>query len=833
MGGIGKTQTSLRYGKSSVRGASTNPKYRNILFLHANGLDILYDEVCRNVLGLGIVNETTLQTLSASLIVESFLSWLRDTEDWLLIFDNVRDVNNIHRFRPGHGKGHIIFTTRDRYLADLLCGPDKVIELEPLTQAEGMELVRSIMRTSLPPTAENDSLARQVSDFALGLPLLIEQVAMSSLAAGRTLPQSMDMMKKKRRELLSAKAAGSSHEHNHTVAAILITSFETTQAKYPMAGALFQFLCKLEPSSIPMSLLTRSVNTMEPHLARPTMYPRGSVRTPEAEAAYQQRSQRQRFSLYDFNPWDPAWLRRILHTGEYKTEYLQPNLPRIDSRSDVEMQTSWQNNPMLKGVFDDSHQLNKAITQLEAAFLLRLQLSRSTIWIHDVFAAVMNAYIANESEELGKVTAHIAATLVWLAFPVPDSRPQRRDLCSQYLPHAVSCLGHLKEHGGPALMNDVAVGAELNHVVASTIFLSSIVHYDSDNPMNEPRVALLKKSVEHYKDALRGYNAAWKRVMAHPHMQGVKGRDRLIASIHTDMTREEHCQVQGRDPTFYVPDRWFSGCERFGNNALWRALQTAGRIGVCYWELRDYEEAELWLRRAKAGVEWIWGSSILCIEVQEMTKKLLSLKMEMEDWEGALVVAEELKTRYEALDDMGEGSVATVSGFYPATELSCTMGIIYHKLGKWEDAKKWFMVGLRGSREIHGRNGDGMWPILLALTGAYAEAGDWEGALRWWLEAVQTLHYGRTDRFWESRVLLASEGLERAEAEVEEQGKRDEGLRKETKQAQKVMKTYKGMVDHSRRIVQVGGEDLYSDEWTDEMRKWLKIGQERGIERWD
>ncbi len=828
MGGVGKTQTALRYWSQSVHDASKYPTYRHILFLHASDQQVLYAEVRRIVLGLGVVNEAALQRLGDKVIVESLLNWLRDAENWLLIFDNVQDINHIHPFRPGEGKGHILFTTRDKYLAELLCSRAMAMPLNPLTGTEGMELVRSIMGTALPQTTENDDSAQQVSDFALGLPLLIEQVAMFALSEGRSLLQSLERMRNKR-TLLKARAIGSFHEHGLTAAAILITSFDSTQAKFPMAGALFQYLCFFEPSSIPMSLLTQGTKKMDRHLARDTTFVRGAIRTPEAEAAYQHRSLRQGFNLYDYDPWDLGWLRRILHIREFKKEYSHPNLPRVDTGRDIEMQTHWQNDILLKGVLDDPHQLNKALTQLEAAALVRLQPSRSTIWIHDVFAEAMKAYVADESEEQSIVKAHVAATLVWLAFPLPNERYKTRELCNQYLPHAESCVRHLKEIGGTVLMDDTTIGAELSHVIASAVFLSSQIHYDPDNPMNDTRVALLKKSVNYYKESLRGYTAAQKRLMAHPQMQGDKGRDRLITSIHMDMSFEEYCQVQGRDRKFYVPQRWFSECETFGNNAVWRAIQTAGRIGAVYWDLRDYDEAELWVRRAKAGIEWIWGPLIECIEVEEITKQLFSLKMQMEDWEGALIVAEELKTRYEALPDMGEGSVATISGFYPATELSCMMGRIYHKLGKWEDAKTWFLVGLRGYRWIHGSNGAGMWPILHELADACAAVGDWDGCLKWWLEAVQTLHGGRNDRFWENQVVLAFEGVKGAKARLEENKELEEALRKEIEQAQKVLEMYKIMVEHSRKIVEVGGEDLYSDEMTEETRKWLKVGEERGV----
>ena len=810
MGGVGKTQTPLFYSKHTFHPTSAVPMYPYVLFLQANDQNTLFAEVRRNLLGLGIANEALLQTPDTRLIVERFMAWLQITEGWILIFDNVQNINDIHPFRPGRGRGHIIFTTRDKALAELLCPREKAIELFPLTAQEGIQLVRSIMDTDLSQTPDNDDTARQVSDFALGLPLMIEQVAMYAKFARQSLSQSLETMKNKR-ALLSAKAFASFHPGNLTMGAILITSFEAVAAKYPMAGALFQYLCHLEPSSIPMSLLTRGARDMDRYLSRPTTYDRGAVRSPEAEAHYQQRSQPQRFNLYDYNPWQLTLYKRMLHIGKFSKKSLRPGLPRIDSTSDIEMQRYWQSDAKLKGVFDDEHQLNKALTQLESAFLIRLLPKRNAIWIHDLFAELMMAYINEyESQERSMVKAHTAATLVWLAFPITQNKLVAWDKRSEYLLHAQSCLRHMKEHG--TLLMDANVGAELSHVVASRIWDRGGGRFACDG--EELRRADYEMSVEYYQDALKGYLAARKRFVAHSGFRGWKGMKRISDVTKSEMEDEIERQKMGKGPISYSPGRWMWERERFGSSAAWRYLQTLGAVGIVMDDLERYDEAVWYLRQAKKGTELLLRDSDIGVEeVMSISGLLMRTLKKKRDWEGALELAKE------QLVVVGKGGYLQVAG------QATVIGEILIKLGRGDEGLDCLKYALRQARGHYGWHGYDTFGWIEALVAGYEELGHWEASLDCWLDAMGTLLLNDVAYdVW--RVERWVTGYENARSKCEDNAGIPETLKEQIEVADRAVVFWKEAARNHREMEKLDLE-LLGYEMTDEMKEMLRIGKEK------
>jgi hypothetical protein len=72
-----------------------------------------------------------------SIIVEAIKQWLQRHEGWLLLFDNVEDVNAVNVFRPTTGKGHILITTRAQATGTIAA----LCEIESMDVQEGVQFL--------------------------------------------------------------------------------------------------------------------------------------------------------------------------------------------------------------------------------------------------------------------------------------------------------------------------------------------------------------------------------------------------------------------------------------------------------------------------------------------------------------------------------------------------------------------------------------------------------------------------------------------------------------------------------------------------------------------
>jgi NB-ARC domain len=832
MPGVGKTQLSLQYAQHCTTKRSAGPKYSHCIFLQANDKARVQSEVRRAVLALGLVRDAMTNSMDYSWMVERFRGWLRETEDWLLIFDNVGNNNDLLSVRPQEGRGHIIYTTRNKNTAEILCGRDNIRELLPMSHDEGIALVRSWLGPSYHQHADFEMDVAQVADFAGGLPLTMEQIAQYATREGLTLEETLRVMRSKE-QLLGQTVIDSFHEHNLATGAILIASFEAMERKSAMAGVLFRLLSYLEPSSISISMLQDGAREMEAYLSRDDTYDRGMIRTPEAAEHYRKWARRPKFDLLDYDgPLDLKLYLRLLRIGEYK-RYRQPRLPRVDSYSDIAMQEFWQADSKLRTLFSNQNHLNATITEVQSSGLVR-KVDNDTLWIHDLFAELMTVYTApGEAQKLSEIRAHSAATLVWLAFPNSVKLMEMLEKPTKYLPHAEACLRHLKDHGD--LLIDATIGAELSHVVASILCSrGGVVHKNlSSRVFSEQEKADRILSLMHYKNALRGYIVAHKRLMSHPAVRGRKGMGKVASAIRLEMDAEKECQPLGKARRFYTASRWTSDHERFGNNATWRCLQTALKIGLVSKDLDQAAEAERYMRMVKDAADLIWQTDPNGDERTEIDYCLVAVLEENNDWEGSLVVLMDKKRRLEKIlaEDVGRPvDLTEVRDFWPATELAASLASCLLKLQRWEEGLRWLRIVLRDAREAHGRHGVGTWGPIMNLVRAHEAMGDWNSCLQWWLEALPAIFLHDTRDATHRMVDLTTE-YPRAKYNCEQNGGIPEELKQQVEHADRAVEFCRETLEHKRRVDE-WGEFLYTDEMLEEMaeesRKWYRRGMETG-----
>lgn len=816
--GVGKTQLSLRYRQWATT-EPTAASYDHLVFVRANDTATIGAEFRRVATELGLVKDALVEQKSESSIAELVKRWFRSHDRWLLIFDNVSKVNDLLRFHPTDGTGHIIYTTRSQATAELLCKADNTLQVLGLTDQLGAAFVKASMGPASLPSVDAEAVALEVVRFAKGLPLSIEQIVNSAKFQGIPLRQALENAKNKR-DFLQQKALDSFHGDNLSTGAILMTSYDAVVKKYPMAAVLFQVLVYLEPSAIPLAMLLEGASEMDDYLARQTTFSRGAIRTVQGDAHYQQNTRPKRFSLYDYDPFEPQDLQRLIRRVKGKAAHdPSSGLPRVDSSHDIEMQQFWQSSPTFRGLFTDKSQMERSLNQLCDTGLVK-RLDTQTLWIHDLFAELMVVHTAAmEDQGSARAKIHATATMVCLAIPIPQGvRWGLEHKCMEFLPHARRCLQALEEN---ALLTESTIGSELSHVAGSALALQA-------SRADDFRIDRCDNAVwrEHWHGALRHYNNAFKGYVAAQRglMAAIKGgtdekQERIRRRTMFEMQIEDECQMLGRPWRYYTCSRWLYEYERFGSNATWRTFQLCGKLGHMYSQLKDWDTAELWSRRAKVGAESIWGIGVHQAEVRIVNLQLSEILLAKQDWQGALDLAMQQRHLFQIWCDIPGNSAALEQD--SALAIPTTIATCHTQLQNTKQAVYWWGIALVERRQVHGEYAIRCMPVEKELAKALAADGAWHRSLQLWLHCVGfAIQCWNSDARRDGLVYLHAEAIDDIahhlalvkRAVAESDGSIDHDLHLKIETAENHLATVKLNIAFSDEI-----QDLVGAVWDDEL----------------
>ncbi|CAN9210774.1 unnamed protein product [Alternaria alternata] len=180
IGGTGKTRIALQYAHTR------RSEFEAIFWVSADNSNVLATEFAQIAVELGLLELSEAQDLPAA--CEVVKGWLcnpvrsydtgavADREvPWLLIFDNVDELDVLSNFWPTAGVGSILMTSRDRGAKSHTHTANNGIDLRPFsgTEAEGfMKLI-----TPSQSNTGQDAYIAEVASKLGGLPLLITQMS--------------------------------------------------------------------------------------------------------------------------------------------------------------------------------------------------------------------------------------------------------------------------------------------------------------------------------------------------------------------------------------------------------------------------------------------------------------------------------------------------------------------------------------------------------------------------------------------------------------------------------------------------------------------------------
>ncbi len=262
LGGIGKTQVALEYAHHHQR------HYRHVLWAAADSRETLITEMRKLARSLDLPEE---DEKDPNRIVSAVRDWLAAYPNWLLILDNVEDLNLVTWFMPLQPLGAVLLTTRLQTTEPIALA----LTVETMPKEVGALLL--LRRTKrLAPDAPLDVAsahdeylhAQEISQRLGGLPLALDQAGAYILGTRCALADYQLVYDKQHATLLARRAkVPTDHPHPESVTTTFSLAFERVQGEDPAAADLLRLCAFLAPDAIPETFITEGAAHLGPVLA--------------------------------------------------------------------------------------------------------------------------------------------------------------------------------------------------------------------------------------------------------------------------------------------------------------------------------------------------------------------------------------------------------------------------------------------------------------------------------------------------------------------------------------------------------------------------------------
>ena len=261
LGGIGKTQTALEY---VYRYQSS---YNRIYWIAADNQASLlngYQKIAkRSELQISL-NSNPIE------IAEHVLSWLRQEEKWLLVIDNLDDINVLSTSNLGHTnvvatlvpqtgpQQHTLITTRNPNSGGI---PADGLEVPVLDPTNAIDLLSTLSKIAIAASSSESKQAYQIIQALGYLPLAIEQAAAYVREVAGDFVTFLDDYNKNHKDVHKWIPQGI-RSYPHSVATTWSMSFNIVRNNNSQAAELLQLLSFLNPDGILIEFLQSGVEAL-------------------------------------------------------------------------------------------------------------------------------------------------------------------------------------------------------------------------------------------------------------------------------------------------------------------------------------------------------------------------------------------------------------------------------------------------------------------------------------------------------------------------------------------------------------------------------------------
>ncbi|HEY1350385.1 MAG TPA: NB-ARC domain-containing protein [Ktedonobacteraceae bacterium] len=252
LGGIGKTQLAVEYAYQHAL------EYQAIFWIEAESVETItgsFQQIARHI----------HLPEKQDRLVEEVQRWLLCHSHWLLIWDNLGNLELLRQFLPPTRQGSILLTMRSRTLEPTI----QTLEVLPMSLNEGERFLflrakglagparREPANQPLKGTPGEYRAAEELATLMGGLPLALDQVGAYINETGRNLADYLQRYQRQQRQLLNRR--GVLGDHPCSVTTTFIQMFQRIQQDYPAAADILSLCAFLYPDAIPEEIFTQSV----------------------------------------------------------------------------------------------------------------------------------------------------------------------------------------------------------------------------------------------------------------------------------------------------------------------------------------------------------------------------------------------------------------------------------------------------------------------------------------------------------------------------------------------------------------------------------------------
>lgn len=262
LGGMGKTELAVEYA------FSRREQFEAVFWLVADDADILAESFARIAQQLGLEDSDVGQDLAASR--ELVKGWLSnpvrqvanpdqsdDEARWLLIFDNVDDLDVLSDYWPTTGRGSVLVTSRDPLAKCNLYTVNDGIDLPPLSSSATMDLIQRLTR--IKPDQSQQGALSSIADKLGGLPLAISHMSSVIRDSRMSYTEFLKFYEQEGIEQLQMMQKSSDKSQN----ARSLATVWALHTLSPATTSLLQILSILDPDNIPEYILTQNCADVE------------------------------------------------------------------------------------------------------------------------------------------------------------------------------------------------------------------------------------------------------------------------------------------------------------------------------------------------------------------------------------------------------------------------------------------------------------------------------------------------------------------------------------------------------------------------------------------